>query len=106
MATIAHLHDLPVSPVGYNCNPIAHAAAAVPNRFVTEVQDTGFPRGVTVDQTIQDGGIVLGDEPGLGIVLDEAILDAPATDGWSASQGPHVRPRRAGLRLVPEDATW
>jgi L-alanine-DL-glutamate epimerase-like enolase superfamily enzyme len=106
VATIAHLHDLPVSPVGYNCNPIAHAATAVPNHFVTEVQDTGFPRGVTVDQTIQDGGIVLGDEPGLGIVIDEAILDAPATDGWSASQGPHVRPRRAGLRLVPEDATW
>ncbi len=103
VAAIAHARDLPVSPVAYNANPIAHAAAAVPNHFTTEVQDLGMPVGLTVDQTIDDGGIRLGDEPGLGITLDEAAIAAiGGVEGWRIPAGPHVRPARAGLRLVPE----
>lgn len=101
VAALALAHDLPVSPVGYNCNPLAHAAAAVPNHLVTEVQDFGFPAGLCVDQTIADGGIVLGDEPGLGIVVDEATVAQQHEDGsWAIPAGPHVRPRDAGLRLA------
>ncbi|MET8663745.1 mandelate racemase/muconate lactonizing enzyme family protein [Streptomyces tendae] len=103
VATLAHGHDLPVSPVGYHANPLAHAAAATPNHLVTEVQDTGSPAGLTVDQSIEDGGIVLGDAPGLGITVDESALADPEVDaGWARPDGPHVRPRDAGLRLVPE----
>lgn len=103
VATLAHGHDLPVSPVGYHANPLAHAAAAVPNHLVTEVQDIGTPAGLTVDQAIEDGGIVLGDAPGLGITVDESALAAPRQNaGWARPDGPHVRPRDAGLRLVPE----
>ncbi|MFI8946557.1 mandelate racemase/muconate lactonizing enzyme family protein [Streptomyces sp. NPDC053750] len=103
VATLAHGHDLPVSPVGYEANPLAHAAAATPNHLVTEVQDTGFPVGLTVDQVIADGGIVLGDTPGLGITVDEAaVAELAGATGWSHPDGPHVRPRVAGLRLVPE----
>jgi L-alanine-DL-glutamate epimerase-like enolase superfamily enzyme len=103
VATLAHGHDLPISPVGYDTNPLAHAAAAAPNHLVTEVQDTKSPVGLTVDQVIADGGIVLGDAPGLGITVDEtAVAGLDATAGWSRPDGPHVRPRGAGLRLVPE----
>ncbi|MDT0401405.1 mandelate racemase/muconate lactonizing enzyme family protein [Streptomyces edwardsiae] len=103
VATLAHGHDLPVSPVGYHANPLAHAAAAVPNHLATEVQDTGMPVGITVDQVLADGGIVLGDTPGLGISVDEPAFAGPDADaGWTRPDGPHVRPRSAGLRLTPE----
>jgi L-alanine-DL-glutamate epimerase-like enolase superfamily enzyme len=103
VATLAHGHDLPVSPVAYNTNPIAHAAAAVPNLLTHEVQDLGFPIGLIVDQQIDDGGIILGDSPGLGIVVDEAKLvqGQPALT-LPAVTGPHVRPERAALRMVAE----
>jgi hypothetical protein len=49
-----------------------------------------------------DGGLVLGDRPGLGVVVDEAAIAANRLSGtWSRPGGPHVRPRRAGLGLVP-----
>jgi L-alanine-DL-glutamate epimerase-like enolase superfamily enzyme len=102
VSVLALGHDLPVSPVGYNGNPLAHAAAAVPNHLVTEVQDLSDPVGLRVDQEIADGGIVLGDAPGLGIEVDEAaITGSRESDTWSAAPGPHVRPVDAGLRLAP-----
>ena len=104
VAIAAHVRDLPVSPVGYDCNPIAHAAAAVPNMIGIEVQDMTWPVGLYVDQEIVDGGIVLGDRPGFGILVDEARIVRERIDGnWASSGGPHRRPREAGLRLVPED---
>jgi L-alanine-DL-glutamate epimerase-like enolase superfamily enzyme len=103
VSALAFGHSLPVSPVGYNANPVAHAAAAVPNHLVSEVQDLSFPVGLRVDQEIADGGIVLGDTPGLGIEVDEETIAAQtASDGWSVPAGPHVRPDDAGLRLVPQ----
>lgn len=104
VAMAAHAHNLPVSPVGYNCNPVAHAATAVPNLLTVELQDFGSPVGLKVDQEIADGGIVLGDTPGLGIEVDEAVILSTRQSGqWAVAGGPHVRPARAGLRLVPEN---
>ncbi|MFE0413961.1 mandelate racemase/muconate lactonizing enzyme family protein [Streptomyces tendae] len=103
VSTLAFGHGLPVSPVGYDANPVAHAAAAVPNHLATEVQDLSFPVGLRVDQEIADGGIVLGDAPGLGIEVDEKrIVARAASGGWSLPSGPHVRPADAGLRLAPQ----
>jgi len=103
VATVAHSRDLPVSPVGYNTNPIAPAAASVPNHLSIEIQSLGSPVGLTVDQTIADGGLILGDQPGNGLSVDEDMIAAStARLAWSDPAGPHVRPRRAGLRLVPE----
>ncbi|KOV60867.1 racemase [Streptomyces sp. AS58] len=103
VSTLAYAHGLPVSPVGYNANPVAHAAAAMPNHLVTEVQDLSVPVGLRVDQEIADGGIVLGDAPGLGIEVDEARIAANTSAGrWSVTSGPHVRPVDAGLRLTPQ----
>ncbi|MFI2300841.1 mandelate racemase/muconate lactonizing enzyme family protein [Actinacidiphila glaucinigra] len=103
VATLAHAHDLPVSPVAYNANPVAHAAAAVPNLLTFEVQDLHFPVGLDVDQQFDDGGIVLGDRPGIGIVVDESRMSPPgAAAALPAATGPHIRPERAALRMVAE----
>jgi len=105
VAIAAHSRGLPISPVGLSANAgVAHAAAAVPNHLTAEVQDLGSPFGVSMDLQYEDGGIVLGDAPGIGITVDEnAIASRVSTEaGWLVSAGPHVRPARAGLRMIPE----
>jgi L-alanine-DL-glutamate epimerase-like enolase superfamily enzyme len=103
VAAMAHSRDLPVSPVAYHANPVAHAAAMVPNHLASEVQDLTAPIGLEVDQEFADGGIVLGDEPGLGIRVNaKDIRAAKAANPPTTITGPHVRPRRAGLRMVPD----
>jgi L-alanine-DL-glutamate epimerase-like enolase superfamily enzyme len=103
MAAVAHSHDLPVSPVTYHANPVAHAAAAIPNHLAFEVQHLSAPIGLEIDQEIMDGGIVLGDQPGIGIRVDEEHINAVrAANPVATVAGPHVRPARAGLRLVPD----
>lgn len=102
LAMVAAARDLPISPVGYNANPaVAAAMTAVPNHLTTEVQALDFAPGVLVDHEFADGGIVIGDQPGSGIRIDEqAIASAAAADGWRSPGGPHHRPLRAGLRVV------
>ena len=104
VAYAAHSRDLPVSPVGLTANPaVAHAAASVPNHLSAEVQDLGAPFGLTVDQHFADGGVVLGDQPGNGVTVDDvAIAQNQRTATGLAKEGPHVRSRRAGLRLVAD----
>lgn len=104
VAIAAHARDLPVSPVGLTANyAVAAAAAAVPNHMSAEVQDLGVPFGLTLDQEFTDGGIVLGDEPGAGISIDEAAIEKQQRSAsWLASAGPHVRSSRTGLRLVAD----
>ena len=103
----AHSRDLPVSPVGLTGNSaVAHAAASIPNHLVAEVQDLGAPHGLRIDQEYADGGIVLGDSPGAGVVVDEdGIAEHAKRTDWSIESGPHVRPRRAGLQLVIDTPT-
>ncbi|WP_194421402.1 mandelate racemase/muconate lactonizing enzyme family protein [Microbacterium abyssi] len=102
VAVVAHSRDLPVSPVGLTANhAVTAAAAAVPNHLTAEVQDFGSPFGLTLDQEFADGGIVLGDRPGVGIEIDEAAIDGARMSGdWQEPAGPHVRSSRAGLRMV------
>jgi L-alanine-DL-glutamate epimerase-like enolase superfamily enzyme len=104
VAYAAHSRDLPVSPVGLTANiAVAHAAAAIPNHLSAEVQDLGSPFGVTTHVSYQDGGIVLGDNPGAGVDVNEAAIAGHAEfdNGWLLDAGPHVRPARAGLELAP-----
>ncbi|MFF2371355.1 mandelate racemase/muconate lactonizing enzyme family protein [Agromyces sp. NPDC058110] len=102
LALAAAARDLPISPVGYNANPaVAHVMTAVPNHLTTEVQAVEFADGIDVDHEFADGGIVLSDEPGAGIRIDEvAIEGARRGEGWANPAGPHMRPVRAGLRVV------
>lgn len=100
VANYAFANQLPYSPVGYNANPVAAAAASMPNHMIIEIQSLQPPVGIHSDQTIADGGIVLGDEPGLGYVIDEeAIAHERRCGTWTVPQGPHVRPAAAGFRL-------
>jgi L-alanine-DL-glutamate epimerase-like enolase superfamily enzyme len=103
VAALAHAHDRPVSPIGTTPVPLLHAAAAVPNHMVTELQDLSPPTGLTVDLTVEDGCFVLGDEPGLGITLDPAVIAArPPSGDASVTGGPGILAERAGRRLDGE----
>jgi len=100
VATLAHAHDLPVSPIGTTPMGLIHAATAVPNHIASELQDLSPPTGLTVDVSVEDGRFVLGDSPGLGIRLDEdAIAAAVHLIPDPLSGGSHIRPERAGHRL-------
>jgi len=101
----AHSRNLPVSPVGLTANPaVGHAAASVPNHLTSEVQDLAAPFGITIDEHYADGGIVLGDQPGAGVQIDEpAILSDQRSAPWITTAGPHVRSQRAGLRLIADE---
>jgi L-alanine-DL-glutamate epimerase-like enolase superfamily enzyme len=105
VAVLAHAYDLPISPVGTTPAGLLHAATAVPNHIVSELQDLHPPVGLTVDHDIEDGAFVLGDAPGLGVTVDEAAiraLDGHPLDDVRAT--PNVRPERAGRRLLAEPA--
>ncbi|MFT4280645.1 mandelate racemase/muconate lactonizing enzyme family protein [Microbacterium sp.] len=101
VAIAAHSRDLPVSPVGLTANyAVTAAAAAVPNHLTAEIQDLGAPFGLSLDQIVTDGGVVLGDTPGAGVSIDEAAIAAQHLSGsWASPEGPHVRSQRAGLRM-------
>ncbi|MGP3971747.1 mandelate racemase/muconate lactonizing enzyme family protein [Streptomyces sp. 6N223] len=100
VAVLAHTHDLPVSPVGNTPLGLLHAATAVPNHIVSELQDLTPPVGVSIDLRIEDGAFVLGDTPGLGIQVDEDAIAASRRQHTAAPGGPHIRPERAGRRLL------
>lgn len=101
VAALAHAHDLPVSPIGNIPVGLLHAATAVPNHLVSELQDLRPPVGLAVDLDIEDGAFILGDTPGLGVKVDEAAIAAAAPPPDSPSPaGPNVRPESAGLRLL------
>ena len=71
--------------------------------FLALPLDLGAPFGMTIDQYFADGGVVLGDQPGNGVTVDDvAIAQNQRTATWLAKEGPHVRSRRAGLRLVAD----
>lgn len=101
VATLAHAHDLPVSPVGNTPIGLLHAATAIPNHLASELQDLVPPHGIHVDLHVENGEFVLGDSAGLGIQVDEAVIQetAPQPEGPTAA-GPNVRPKSAGQRLL------
>ncbi len=101
VAALAHAHDIPVSPIGNIPVGLLHAATAVPNHLVSELQDLRPPVGLEVDHAVEDGSFVLGDAPGLGVRVDEeAIAALGARPNPPRPDGPGVRPERAGQRLI------
>ncbi|MGB3438628.1 MAG: mandelate racemase/muconate lactonizing enzyme family protein [Actinophytocola sp.] len=100
VATLAHAHDLPVSPVGNTPIGLLHAATATPNHLASELQDLTAPRGVVIDVHVEAGEFILGDSAGIGIRIDEDLIRAAThRPGALAAAGPNVRPASAGRRL-------
>ena len=105
VATLAHAHDLPVSPIGTSPIGLLHGAASVPNHLVSELQDLRPAVGVSLDLHVEDGAYVLGDSPGLGVRLDEQTIAASShLLPHPSAGGTHIRPERAGRRLHAVEA--
>ena len=95
-----------------NCqaNFMAHMAAALPNHISMEVVDPGREHCIRYDSHIEDGCIVLGDSPGLGIEVDEEKLRELQANPLELS-GPFPFPRREGAGLYvkgiqPGEVDW
>ncbi|RKR86528.1 L-alanine-DL-glutamate epimerase-like enolase superfamily enzyme [Micromonospora pisi] len=100
-SVLAHAHDLPVSPIGNSPVGLLHAATSVPNHLTSELQDLHPPVGLAIDLHVEDGAFVLGDSPGLGILVDEDRIRAVTRRSETeAAESPNVRPEQAGRRLL------
>ncbi|KQR86374.1 mandelate racemase/muconate lactonizing enzyme family protein [Microbacterium sp. Leaf179] len=100
VAIAAHARDLVVSPIGMGSNPaVSSVATAIPNHLMTEVTTPRMPAGIRLDYEVSDGGLVLGDLPGAGVVVDAGVGRGAADYVWGGATGPHVRSSRAGLEL-------
>lgn len=103
VAALAHAYDRPVSPIGTTPIALLHAATAVPNHMVSELQDLTPPVGVTLDLTVDDGHFILGESPGIGIAIDDAAIAAlPRPARTVVPKGPQILAERAGRRLDSE----
>ena len=74
VAHLAYAYELPVSMMNCQANFMAHLAAALPNHLAMEVVDPGREHCLSFDNWIEDGFIVMGEKPGLGIEVDEERL--------------------------------
>lgn len=104
VAHTAATFELPVAMMNCPANYMAHLAAALPNHMMMEVVDPGREPCFTFDNRIEDGFIVMGDTPGLGITIDEAKLDQlqePIPRRPDSEPQPFYRRAGAGLYVVP-----
>lgn len=102
VADMAHGFEHPVSLMNCPANYMAHLGTALPNHNMIEVLDAGVDQGMIHRHTIEDGYVVLSDDPGLGITFDEAKLDAWHVERPTAgAKMPFPRRRGAGLFEVP-----
>ncbi len=102
IAHMAHTYSLPVSMMNSQANFMAHVAAALPNHIGMEVADPGREQCLKFDNHIEDGYIVLGNEPGFGITVDEdALADLQANPPTGRGTFPLARREGAGRYIHP-----
>src|SRR5690606_36032547 len=99
-------YQLPVSMMNCQANFMASVAAAIPNHIMMEVADPGREHCLHVSSWIEDGHIVLSEEPGFGIGVHEPKL-RELQQHPPAGRGRFPFPRRegAGRYLVSPDPT-
>ena len=98
VANMCYAYELPVSMMNCQANFMAHLAAALPNHLSMEVVDPGREQCLNFDNAIEDGFIVLGDKPGLGIEVDEeALRQLQVHPQQRKSNFPFARREGAGL---------
>lgn len=80
MAEVYYMHIMPhcaIGPVAFSA--CLHVDAAVPNFLMQEQIDQGLGEGFLIEPwRVQDGFIELPTKPGLGIEIDEAVLQEDA----------------------------
>jgi hypothetical protein len=105
VATLAHAHDLTVSPVGTSPIGLVHAATSVPNHIAAELQDLTPAVGLTLEYASRMADTSWATR-WLGVRGDEVATAAIGARTWPSgaelSDGPHVRPQDAGRRLLPQ----
>ncbi|HWM29938.1 MAG TPA: mandelate racemase/muconate lactonizing enzyme family protein [Woeseiaceae bacterium] len=102
IAHMARAFGLPVSMMNCQANFMAHAAAALPNHAGLEVVDCGREQCLKYDNRIEDGYILLGDSPGLGVEINEAALARlQAEPPRGRGKFPFARREGAGRYLYP-----
>jgi L-alanine-DL-glutamate epimerase-like enolase superfamily enzyme len=100
VADMAYGFELPVAMMNCPGEFMAHLAAALPNHIMMEVVRAGRSACFTVDTRIEDGDIILGDTPGLGMVFDEERLARLEVETLSGGPGLGGWGRRRGAGLV------
>lgn len=107
---LAAMYHLPVSMMNCQANFMAQVAAALPNHTIMEVVDPGREHCLKFDNHIEDGHIVLGNEAGFGIEIDETTLaELKANPPISKGKFPFPRREGAGRYVVPpkqDEVPW
>ncbi|HUX85969.1 MAG TPA: mandelate racemase/muconate lactonizing enzyme family protein [Chloroflexota bacterium] len=109
IADLAYAFEIPVSMMNCPGNFMAHLAAALPNHWMMEVVGAGRENVLTVDNHIEGGWIVLGDQPGLGIAFDEVKLEEGSGDVPTSGSRASLWGRRRGAGLFevpPTEPEW
>lgn len=102
IAHMAHAYGLPISMMNCQADFMAHLAAALPNHVGLEVVDCGREQCLRHDSHIEDGYIVLGNSPGLGIEVDERKLaDMQSHPPSGRGKFPFARREGAGRYIHP-----
>lgn len=99
-ANFAAMHGVPVSMMNCQAHFMAQVAACLPNHTMMEVVDPGREHCLRYAHRIEDGHVVLSEDPGFGIAIDEqrlAALQASPPHG----HGRFPFPRREGAGLFP-----
>jgi L-alanine-DL-glutamate epimerase-like enolase superfamily enzyme len=106
VADLAYAHGLPVT-VGYSPGKLmAHVAAALPNHMMIEVHDDQTEEPIfDADNWIEDGHVVLGDRPGIGLDVLRDMLEAHKVTALTPGSGVGNRGRRAGAGRLEVPAT-
>ncbi len=84
IAETADTFGLPFALVNGPGRYAAHVASVMPNHLLMEVLEVGRDAVFTTGHTLEDGEIVLGETPGIGLVFDEERLRAHAIERPSA----------------------
>ena len=111
VSNMCYAYELPVTMMNCPANFMAHLAAALPNHNMMEVVDPGRESAFkSWDNQIEDGWIVLGNSPGLGIEVDEQALKKLQETDYGRKPGfPFPRREGAGLwikEIEPGEVSW
>ena len=111
VANMCYAYELPVTMMNCPANFMGHLAAALPNHNMMEVVDPGREDAFeSWDNHIEDGWIVIGNAPGLGINLNDDKISALQSIELNRKPGfPFPRREGAGLwikDIEPGEVSW